>query len=58
MSSIFDSLPEPPKIDYKIDWSKEDIDKLAKDFEEAEITPEEEAQLQREIDLGLHPGNR
>lgn len=59
MSSIFDSLPKPPKHKHIFNPTEEEIEKLSKQFEEeAEIIPEGEAQLQREIDLGLHPGPR
>lgn len=58
MSSIFDSLPEPPKHDYTIDWSKIDIEKAEKEFDEMEITPEAEAQYLKEKAMGYHIGNR
>lgn len=56
--SIFDSLPKPPKHKHIFDPSKEDIEKLVKDFEESEITPEIEAQWLREKAMGYHIGNR
>ena len=59
MSSIFDSLPEPPKHKYIFNPTEEEIEELARKYdEESEILPELKAQLQREIDLGLHPGHR
>lgn len=58
MSSIFDSLPKPPKIDYTIDWSKIDIEKAEKEFDNLEIPPEAKAQLEKEKEMGYHIGHR
>lgn len=56
--NILDKLPKPPKQDDTIDWSKADIEKLSKKFEESDLSPEVEAQWLKEKEAGLHPGNR
>ena len=59
MSSIFDSLPEPPKYKHIFNPTEEEIEELSRKYdEELEIPSELKAQLQWEIDLGLHPGHR
>ena len=55
---ILDQLSKPPKHKYTLDLSEKHIAEQSKKYEEEELTPEEEAQLQREFDLGLHPGHR
>ena len=56
--SIFDNLPEPKKHDYTIDWSKVDIEKAEKEFDELEIPSEAKAQLEKEKEMGYHIGHR
>ena len=56
--SILDKLSKPPKHKHVFNPSEEDIDKLAKQFEESEITPEAKAQFLREEAMGYHIGNR
>lgn len=58
MSSIFDSLPEPPKHEHIVDFSKEHIEEQVKKYEEEHLTPEEEEQFRMEREAGLHPGHR
>ena len=55
---ILDKLSKPPKHKYVFDASKEDIKKLAKEFEKSEITPEAKAQFLKEEKMGYHIGNR
>lgn len=56
---ILDKLSKPPKHKHIFNPTEEEIEKLSKQFEEElEIPPELEAHMQREIDLGLHPGPR
>ena len=57
--SILDKLPKPPKHKHIFNPTEEEIKELARKYdEEQETVPEGEAQLQREIALGLHPGHR
>lgn len=56
---ILDKLPKPPKHKHIFNPTEKAIKELARKYdEEQETIPEGEAQLQREIDLGLHPGHR
>lgn len=45
---VLEQLSKPPKHKHVFNPSEEDIEKLAKEFEESEITPEAKAQFQRE----------
>lgn len=56
---ILDKLPKPPKHKHIFNPTEEEIKELARKYDkEQETISEGEAQLQREVDLGLHPGHR
>lgn len=55
---ILDKLSKPPKHKHVFDPSKDDVEKLAKEFDDLEIPPEAKAQLEKEKEMGYHIGNR